>query len=138
MNGLVGSVRKLLEEASDYVDLLKAGINEMRASIELVDTGEAATLILGDEACVVEGFASPDFKMSMSSQTFRNVVQGKADAFALASRAETPVLGNVAFTRLGGLSPGWTLTSTADTPCPHRSEIPEHSRTLARSIALAS
>jgi mannose-6-phosphate isomerase-like protein (cupin superfamily) len=87
MNGFVGSVRKLLEEASDYVDLLKAGINEMRASIELVDTGEAATLILGDEACVVEGFASPDFKMSMSSQTFRNVVQGKADAFALAGRS---------------------------------------------------
>lgn len=87
MNGFVGSLRKLLEEASDYVDLLKAGINEMRAGIELVDTGEAATLILGDEACVVEGFASPDFKMSMSSQTFRNVVQGKADAFALAGRS---------------------------------------------------
>jgi mannose-6-phosphate isomerase-like protein (cupin superfamily)/putative sterol carrier protein len=87
MSKFADSIKKLLEEASLYRDLLSTGTGEIRACIELVDTSEMATLILGEKARVVEGSADPDFKMSMSSQTFRDIIQGKADAFALAGRA---------------------------------------------------
>jgi mannose-6-phosphate isomerase-like protein (cupin superfamily) len=86
MNEFVDSIRKLLQEASFYGDSLRPDISEIRAGIELVDTGETATLILDDKANVVEGLASPDFRMSMTSKTFMEVIQGKADAFALAGR----------------------------------------------------
>jgi mannose-6-phosphate isomerase-like protein (cupin superfamily) len=97
MNKFVGSVKKLLEEASLYTDLLTTGVGEVRACIELVDTGETATLILGEKASVVEGFASPDFKMSMRSQTFWEIIQGKADAFALAGRTRADEVRPIAF-----------------------------------------
>jgi mannose-6-phosphate isomerase-like protein (cupin superfamily) len=87
MNEFVGTIKKLLEDASNYSDLLAISISEIRGCIELVDTGEKATLILSDKASVVKGSARPDFKISMSSQTFREIIQGKADAFALAGRA---------------------------------------------------
>lgn len=87
MNKFVNAIKKLLEETSLYADLLVPSVGEIRACIELVDTEDAATLILSGRASVVEGSAGPDFKISMSNQTFQEIVQRKADAFALAGRA---------------------------------------------------
>lgn len=87
MNKFANAIRKLLEETSLYADLLVPSEGEIRACIELLDTGDVATLILSDKASVVDGSARPDFKISMSNQTFREITQGKADAFALAGRA---------------------------------------------------
>lgn len=87
MNKFVSAIKKLLEETSLYADLLVPSEGEIRACIELVDTGDVATLILSDKASVIEGSARPDFKISMSRHIFQQIIQGKADAFALAGRA---------------------------------------------------
>lgn len=70
---------------------------EIRACVELLDTGDVATLILSDKASVVDSSVCPDFKISMSSQTFRELIQGRADAFALAARASSMEVRPIAF-----------------------------------------
>ncbi len=87
MRKFVDIIKKLLEDVSLYEDLLIIDKSEIRAGFELIDTGETATLVLGDKASVIEGSANPDFKVSMDSQTFWRIIHGKADAFALAGRA---------------------------------------------------
>lgn len=81
------TLKGLLEDASLYLDLFWAYSGNIRACIELEDTGEVATLTLGEKTDVVEGSVSPDFKMSMKSQTLERILKGQADAFALAGRA---------------------------------------------------
>ena len=49
MNGLLNLIERLLKEASLYLDLIKTNEGEIRISVELSDTGEVATLILGDK-----------------------------------------------------------------------------------------
>jgi mannose-6-phosphate isomerase-like protein (cupin superfamily) len=88
MSKFVDTIKKLLEDVSLYADLLMIYKGMIRAGVELVDTGETATLILADKSSVVEGLANPDFKVSMNSQTFWRITQRKADAFALAGRAK--------------------------------------------------
>jgi len=87
MSKFIDTIKKLLEDVSLYEDLLMMDKGEIRAGIELIDTGETATLILDHKASAVEGLANPDFKVSMNSQTFWKITQRKADAFALAGRA---------------------------------------------------
>jgi len=89
MNELLSSIRKLLKDASNYHDLLKPDMGEIKAGIELTDTDERVTIILGDKISIAEGLVNPDFKILMSSQTFKDIIQGKADAFALAARARS-------------------------------------------------
>ncbi|MDH7477510.1 MAG: hypothetical protein QHH17_03910 [Candidatus Bathyarchaeota archaeon] len=89
MNTFANTLRKLLEETTLYSDLLVPSKGEIRACIELLDTGDVATLILSDKASVVKGSVHPDFKISMSNQTFREIIHGKADAFALAGRTRS-------------------------------------------------
>ena len=55
MNKLLKIIERLLKEASLYLDLIKTNKHEIRISIELSDTGEAATLILGEKIEVVNG-----------------------------------------------------------------------------------
>jgi mannose-6-phosphate isomerase-like protein (cupin superfamily) len=97
MNEFVDSVKRLLEDASLYTDLLITGTREMRAGIEIVDKNETATLILGDKASVVDGFVNPDFKISMNSRVFWDIIQGRADAFALAGRARNDEMRPIEF-----------------------------------------
>lgn len=89
MSRLVDTVRGLLEDASLYLDLLWTHSGNIRACVELVDTGEAVTLKLGEESEVVEGSVNPDFKISMNNQTLEKILKGQADAFALAGRARS-------------------------------------------------
>jgi mannose-6-phosphate isomerase-like protein (cupin superfamily) len=89
MSKFVDAVKKLLEDVSLYEDLLLVHKGIMKAGVELVDTDETATLTLADKASVVAGLVDPDFKISMESQTFWRIMQGKADAFALAGRARS-------------------------------------------------
>ena len=89
MNKCLRIMKKLLKDASLYMDLIKTYKHEIRVSVELSDTGEAATLILGDKVEVVDGSVNPDGKLSMTRQVLENIAEGRADAFALAARGRS-------------------------------------------------
>jgi len=76
----------LLKEVLLYLDLIKTNKDEIRVSVELLDTGEVATLTLGDKIEVVNGFVNPDCKIIMKRQVLKSIVEGRVDAFALAGR----------------------------------------------------
>ena len=82
-------MKKLLKDASLYMDLIKTDKHEIRVSVELSDTGETATLILGDKIEVVDGSVNPNGKLSMTRQVLENIAEGRADAFALAARGRS-------------------------------------------------
>ena len=88
MNECVKVLETLLEDAEFYMDLIKPTEGELKICVELTDTGEAATLILGDEPEVSEGCVEDaDGKVSMENEVLTNILMRKADAFALAARA---------------------------------------------------
>jgi mannose-6-phosphate isomerase-like protein (cupin superfamily) len=86
MNELLSIMDILLKEASLYLDLVKTNKGEIRISVELSDTGEVATLTLGDKIEVVDGSVNPDCKITMKRQVLKNIVKGRTDAFALSAR----------------------------------------------------
>jgi len=86
MSELLNVMERLLKEASLYLDLIKTNEGEIRISVKFSDTGEVATLVLGDKIEVVDGSVNPDCKISMERQVLKNIVEGRADAFALAGR----------------------------------------------------
>jgi mannose-6-phosphate isomerase-like protein (cupin superfamily) len=88
MNECMKVLETLLEDAEFYMDLIKPTEGEMKICVELTDTGETATLILGDTPEVSEGCVEDaDGKVSMKNQVLTNILMQKADAFALAARA---------------------------------------------------
>ena len=88
MNECMKVLETLLEDAEFYMDLIKPTKGEMKICVELTDTGETATLILGDKSEVSEGCVEDaDGKVSMKNQVLTNILMQKADAFALAARA---------------------------------------------------
>ncbi|HDO20488.1 MAG TPA: cupin domain-containing protein [Candidatus Bathyarchaeota archaeon] len=86
MSALLGIMNKLLKEASLYLDLIKTNKGEIRISIELLDTREVATLTLGEKIEVIDSSVNPDCKISMKRQVLKDIVEGRADVFALAGR----------------------------------------------------
>lgn len=86
MNKCVDMIEKLLNDATLYIDLIKTAMHETRVAIELVDSRETATLVLDDKLEVLEGSVKPDFKISMTKQVLKDILEGRADAFALAAR----------------------------------------------------
>jgi len=86
MNQCVDMIKKLLNDTTLYLDLIRTNTHETRAAIELVDTRETATLVLDDKLEVLEGSVNPDFKISMKNQVLKDILEGKADVFALAAR----------------------------------------------------
>jgi hypothetical protein len=89
MNKCLQIMRKLLKDASLYLDLIKTDKTEIRVSVELSNTGESATLILGEKTWVTDGLEKADCKISMTLQVLENIVAGRADAFALAARGRS-------------------------------------------------
>jgi hypothetical protein len=86
MNRCLQMMKELSKDASLYADLIRINKREIRISVELTDTGETATLILGDKIEVVDGSENPNGKLSMTRQVLNNIAEGRADAFALAGR----------------------------------------------------
>lgn len=87
MEDLMDGMRKLLEESSLYIDLIRGGEGlEIRVCLKLVDVDEAATLVFGEETYILEGCVSPDIEIEVESEILAKILQGKADAFALAAR----------------------------------------------------
>ncbi|UCH57974.1 MAG: cupin domain-containing protein [Candidatus Bathyarchaeota archaeon] len=76
----------LIEDVELYADLLSAeGV--VRVAVALTDTGEGATIVVGDEIGVLEGSVDPDIRLTMESGALREMLDGKADFGALISRS---------------------------------------------------
>lgn len=58
----------------------------MNVGIELTDTGEAATLTLGEMKGAAEGLIKPAVRITMTSEILDKILKREADAFALAGR----------------------------------------------------
>jgi hypothetical protein len=84
---LIDDLRKMMNEAELYADLIYPSKGSLNVGIELVDTGESATVILGEVPSVAEGLVSPAVRITMSRQVFESVRDGRADAFALGGRS---------------------------------------------------
>jgi len=97
MNEFLNVMERLLKEASLYLDLIKTNEREIRISVGLSDTGEVATLVLGEKIEVVDGSVNPDCKITMKRRVLESIIEGKADAFALAARGRADEVRPVEF-----------------------------------------
>lgn len=88
MTGLVEGLRSLVEDAKLYFDLLKLEEGEVRIAVELTDSRETATIILGDTIRLVEGAEEPDLLPSMQIHVFDEILRGDADFGALIGRSK--------------------------------------------------
>lgn len=84
---LVDEMKRVIAEAELYMDLIVPE-DEVRACFELVDTGEAATIVLKEEPEVVEGSIDPDVRLFMTRLVFDSILRGEADIFSLTARAK--------------------------------------------------
>jgi len=85
--GLLDKLEQMLEDAELYSDLLYIFPGAIHVGIELTDTNESATLILGEEKNVIEGLREPAFKITMTSEILEKILNREADAFALGGRS---------------------------------------------------
>ncbi len=76
-----------MDDASFYSDLLCIFPGSMNGGIELTDTSETATLILGKKKRVVKGLVEPAVRITMTSEILDKILKREADAFALAGRS---------------------------------------------------
>jgi mannose-6-phosphate isomerase-like protein (cupin superfamily)/putative sterol carrier protein len=86
MNWCIQILKKLLRDADLYKDLIPTVAQEIRVCVRLSDSMESATIVVADEMKVLEDSAKPDITLIMNSTALRDIVDGKADAFALIGR----------------------------------------------------
>ena len=84
---LVEELRCLIDDAELYTDLMRPEGGEIRIAVLLTDSGEEATLIIGEQMEVVEGSESPDLRLTMDRSVFDSVLEGEADFGALIGRS---------------------------------------------------
>ena len=84
---LVDEMKKVMDEAELYMDLIVPE-DEVRACFELVDTGEAVTIVLKEKPEIVEGSIDPDAWLFTTRPVFDNILRGEADIFSLTARAK--------------------------------------------------
>ena len=77
-----------VDESRLYHSMLKPDEGESRAGVRLTDTGEASTLVLGEEIAVTEGLDMPHVVLTMESDVFRRLLAGEADFGALIGRSK--------------------------------------------------
>ena len=87
MGKLVDEMKRVIDEAELYMDLIVPE-DEVRACFELIDTGEAVTIVLKKEPEVVEGSIDPDARLFTTRPVFESILRGEADIFSLAARAK--------------------------------------------------
>ena len=84
---LVEELRRFAFEAELYAGLMRPERGEMRVAERLTDTGEAATLVLGEKLEVAEGSEGADLALTMEGRVFDAVSRGEADFGALIGRS---------------------------------------------------
>lgn len=88
LSRLVDEMKRVVAEAELYMDLIVPE-DEFRACFELIDTGEAVTIVLKEEPEVVEGSIDPDARIFTTRPVFDRILRGEADIFSLAARAKS-------------------------------------------------
>jgi len=84
---LTAELKRLVADAELYREQLRQE-EEIRVVITFTDTGEEATIIVGDKLSVSEGADSPDLRLTLESQTFQRIMDGEADFSALIGRSK--------------------------------------------------
>ena len=84
---LVEELRCLIDDVKLYMDLMRPKGGEIRIAVLLTDSGEEATLIIGEQMEAVEGSKSPDLRLTMARSVFDSVLEGEADFGALIGRS---------------------------------------------------
>ena len=87
MSKLVDEMKRVIDEAELYMDLIVPE-DELRACFELVDTGEAVTIVLKEDPEIVEGSMDPDVRFYTTRPVFDSIQLGEADIFSLTARAK--------------------------------------------------
>ena len=87
MSKLVDEMKRVIDEAELYMDLIVPE-EELRACFELVDTGEAVTIVLKEDPEIVEGSMDPDVRFYTTRPVFDSIQLGEADIFSLTARAK--------------------------------------------------
>jgi mannose-6-phosphate isomerase-like protein (cupin superfamily) len=83
---LAEKLRRFAVEAELYAGLMRPEKGEVRVAVRLTDSGEAATLVLGEKMEVVEGSEGADLALTMEGSVFDAVSRGEADFGALIGR----------------------------------------------------
>jgi mannose-6-phosphate isomerase-like protein (cupin superfamily) len=86
MNQCSELLKQLVRDAPLYMDLINPTSEETRVCVNLYDMHESATLVIAEEIKVLEGAVNPELTISMRSTVLQAIVEGEADAFALAGR----------------------------------------------------
>lgn len=87
MSKLVDEMKRVIDGAELYMDLIVPE-EELRACFELVDTGEAVTIVLKEDPEIVEGSMDPDVRFFTTRPVFDSIQLGEADIFSLTARAK--------------------------------------------------
>ncbi|MCK4437827.1 hypothetical protein KAV47_02030, partial [Candidatus Bathyarchaeota archaeon] len=81
-------LHRFVDESRLYHSMLKPEEGESRVGVRLTDTGEASTIVLGEEITVIRGLDEPHVILTMESTVFRRLLAGKADFGALIGRSK--------------------------------------------------
>jgi mannose-6-phosphate isomerase-like protein (cupin superfamily) len=84
---LAEKLRRFAVEAELYTGLMRPEKGEVRVAVRLTDTGETATLVLGEKIEVAEGSEGTDLALTMEAHVFEAVSRGEADFGALIGRS---------------------------------------------------
>lgn len=88
MAGLLGGLIRFTRDAEAYKDLMRIEDSEIRIEIHLIDSGESATLIVGQEISVMKDSVDLDLRLTMEKQVFDSIQTGDADFGALIGRSK--------------------------------------------------
>ena len=80
-------LHRFVDESRLYHPMLKPKEGESRVGVRLTDTGEASTIVLGEEITVVRGLDETHVVLTMESTVFRRLRAGEADFGALIGRS---------------------------------------------------
>ncbi len=83
---LLEGLSVLVKDAEKYLDQV-ATHPEVRIGFKLTDTGEEATLFVSGVLSVSEGLLSPALLITLTSEDFKKILEGEADAAALMARS---------------------------------------------------
>jgi mannose-6-phosphate isomerase-like protein (cupin superfamily) len=86
MTQCVELLKQLVQDAALYMDLINPTTEEARVCVNLYDTHESATLVMTRNMKILEGIVEPELTINMKSTVLQAIVEGQADAFALAGR----------------------------------------------------
>jgi len=81
-------LHRFVDESRLYHSMLKPEEGESRVGVRLTDTGEASTIVLGEEITVSSGLDEPHVILTMESTVFRRLLAGEADFGALIGRSK--------------------------------------------------